>query len=59
MKWIDSFMRVSCAEDKTVTIYFDLFSKVIIHWYGSPHFRREFIGKRETKGKSTGDKTMG
>ena len=30
MKWRNSFMRESCANDKTVTKYFDICSNVII-----------------------------
>ena len=50
-------MRVSCAEDKTVTIYFDICINVIIHWYGNPHLRRRIYREERDKGKLTGDMT--
>mgnify|MGYP001797140020 CR=1 FL=1 len=52
-------MRESCANDKTVTKYFDICSNVIIHWYGNPQKEREFKGKGEQKEGNRFGVTMG
>ena len=39
-------MGSSCAERQSVTIYFDICSNVIIHWYGKQREERDYKGNR-------------
>ena len=49
-------MGSSCAERQSVTIYFDICSNVIFHWYGKQKKREGFKGNmmRERKRKLRG-----
>ena len=49
-------MGFSCAERQRVTIYFDICSNVIFHWYGKQKKREGFKGNimRERKRKLRG-----
>ena len=51
-----STMGFSCAERQRVTIYFDICSNVIFHWYGKQKKREGFKGNmmRERKRKLRG-----
>ena len=46
---MNSFMRESCAEDRSVAIYYDICRNVIIHWYGNPRKERESKGTAELR----------
>ena len=39
-------MRVSCAVRQRVTIYFDTFSSVIIHWYEVEREERQEVREK-------------
>ena len=49
-------MGLSCAKKQRVTIYFDICSNVIFHWYGKQREREGYKGngKREREMKLRG-----
>ena len=47
-------MRESCAMRQRVTIYFDTFSSVIIHWYEMESEERQEVEGEEAEGERGG-----
>ena len=49
-------MRDHVQIDKTVTIYFDILSNVIFHWFAVHTGEREFIGEENNRCNRRGEK---